>query len=290
MKRLSRKVYFCLASALFAGASALYGLEIPRTEWNELFPGIEHARFTVPEPLLNVNVLRIQTDTPGLSFYSTGPAPNHEADKVETDRRTVPDFLLENDLAVAVNANFYSPFNRQTRISRGPSNVKGLAISDGFLVSPPAAGHASFLVRNDGHCEVRPTGTDEKFENVAQAVSGSVMLLEDGKTLPQKNHDRHPRTLAGVSADGKTVWFVTIDGRQPGFSDGATFTECAEILQKLGADDGVNFDGGGSTTMVCREKDGTARVMNRPVGLGEPGTLRHNGNGIGIRLAPEKKE
>jgi exopolysaccharide biosynthesis protein len=58
-----------------------------------------------------------------------------------------------------------------------------------------------------------------------------------------------PRTAVGVSANGRYVYLITIDGRQPGFSDGATLFETAEWLRRFGAYQGLNLDGGGSTTM-----------------------------------------
>jgi len=60
---------------------------------------------------------------------------------------------------------------------------------------------------------------------------------------------RNPRTLAGVRGDGRLL-LVTIDGRAPGHSVGASFAESAAVLRALGARDGVNLDGGGSTAMT----------------------------------------
>jgi hypothetical protein len=69
---------------------------------------------------------------------------------------------------------------------------------------------------------------------------------------------RNPRTLAGITSDGKLL-FVTVDGRQPGYSAGASFKESAKIMQSLGALNAVNLDGGGSTTIVVNGK-----LLNRP--------------------------
>jgi hypothetical protein len=63
---------------------------------------------------------------------------------------------------------------------------------------------------------------------------------------------RNPRTLAGVTAEGK-VLLVTVDGRRPGVSVGASFQESGRIMQALGAVEAVNLDGGGSTAMVVGE-------------------------------------
>jgi hypothetical protein len=69
---------------------------------------------------------------------------------------------------------------------------------------------------------------------------------------------RHPRTLAGVRADGGLL-LVTVDGRRPGWSAGVTLPEAARVMRSLGARDALNLDGGGSTAMVVR-----GRTVNRP--------------------------
>ncbi|MFJ2090989.1 phosphodiester glycosidase family protein [Streptomyces sp. NPDC087901] len=70
-------------------------------------------------------------------------------------------------------------------------------------------------------------------------------------------HKRNPRTLAGVDAAGRTV-LVTADGRSTD-ALGLSIPESAAVARALGLRDAVNFDGGGSTTMVI---DG--EVINHP--------------------------
>ncbi|TCN25065.1 phosphodiester glycosidase family protein [Mesobacillus foraminis] len=60
---------------------------------------------------------------------------------------------------------------------------------------------------------------------------------------------RNPRTLAGIKENGNLL-FVTIDGRAPGWSVGASFEESARIMKSLGAVEAINLDGGGSTSMT----------------------------------------
>jgi Phosphodiester glycosidase len=79
---------------------------------------------------------------------------------------------------------------------------------------------------------------------------------------------RNPRTVAGVTSAGHLL-LVAVDGRAPGYSDGLSFPEEAEVMRALGARDALNLDGGGSTTMalgttlVTRPSDATGE---RPVG------------------------
>jgi hypothetical protein len=75
---------------------------------------------------------------------------------------------------------------------------------------------------------------------------------------------RHPRTAVGIAAGGRRILLVTVDGRQAPYSDGMTLRELAELFRTLGAADAINLDGGGSTTMVVRRKDGAFAIANRP--------------------------
>jgi hypothetical protein len=69
---------------------------------------------------------------------------------------------------------------------------------------------------------------------------------------------RNPRTLAGVTGAGKLL-LVAVDGRQPGYSVGASFEESALIMKALGAEEAVNLDGGGSTGVIVGEE-----LLTRP--------------------------
>jgi exopolysaccharide biosynthesis protein len=61
-----------------------------------------------------------------------------------------------------------------------------------------------------------------------------------------------------VTRDRKTLLLVTVDGRSAA-SVGMTLVELADFMRTLGAWDALNFDGGGSTTMVIGD-----RVVNTP--------------------------
>lgn len=77
-------------------------------------------------------------------------------------------------------------------------------------------------------------------------------------TLSRNAEARHPRTAIGFSRDSSRVFMLTVDGRSEN-SGGATLIELAGLMKKLGAWQAMNFDGGGSTTMVVG-----GRVVNVP--------------------------
>jgi exopolysaccharide biosynthesis protein len=58
-----------------------------------------------------------------------------------------------------------------------------------------------------------------------------------------------PRTAIGQTKDKATL-FLIIDGRQVGYSLGATVSDCADILLRYNAYNALNLDGGSSASMT----------------------------------------
>lgn len=103
----------------------------------------------------------------------------------------------------------------------------------------------------------------ESSPKASEAIGGSPVLLRDGqRAFPDDPtsfvRGRHPRTLVGRTGTGHTL-LVTVDGRQPGYSEGMNLAEAADLMLELGAVDAINLDGGGSTTFVVG-----GEVVNRP--------------------------
>ena len=101
---------------------------------------------------------------------------------------------------------------------------------------------------------------------IREALGGGPRLVRGGVASVEHLRERfsnsfatkrHPRTGLGLR-DG-TLVLVVVDGRQPGYSEGMTLYELAELFLDLRCSDAMNLDGGGSSTMVVRN-----RVMNSP--------------------------
>jgi exopolysaccharide biosynthesis protein len=61
-------------------------------------------------------------------------------------------------------------------------------------------------------------------------------------------NDRHPRSAVFTTRRGDVV-MLTVDGRSKGNADGVSIPELAFLARMLGAEDAINLDGGGSTTL-----------------------------------------
>ncbi|TNC22215.1 phosphodiester glycosidase family protein [Amycolatopsis alkalitolerans] len=107
---------------------------------------------------------------------------------------------------------------------------------------------------------------------------GGFPILSGGQPVPGLDAATlAPRTAAGASADGRTAYLLTVDGRSAA-SSGMSVAELADLLHSAGAAVGVNLDGGGSTTMAVGGHGQAATVRNIP----SDGTERAVANGIGV--------
>ena len=91
------------------------------------------------------------------------------------------------------------------------------------------------------------------------------------------DRELHPRTAIGIGRDMHRILLLVIDGRQQ-FSRGYTMVELAEMMMELGADEALNLDGGGSSTMIARRPNGAVKVINSP----SDGVERSVPNGVSI--------
>jgi hypothetical protein len=96
------------------------------------------------------------------------------------------------------------------------------------------------------------------------AVSGSQVLVRDGKVMATSDHETAPRTAVGIDTHDGHVLLVALDGRAKN-ARGMSMVAWGRFLASLGIDDAVNLDGGGSSTMVARGAGGgPLGVVNRP--------------------------
>ena len=106
-------------------------------------------------------------------------------------------------------------------------------------------------------------GASEQWDQAVYGISGLYTLLRDGQLTDGLPTSANPYTAVGLKGDGTAV-FYTIDGRQGGYSVGATYTQVAQRLQELGCVSAVALDGGGSTTLGATLPGGGFEVMNKP--------------------------
>lgn len=182
----------------------------------------------------------------------------------------VSDIAEDNDAVFAINGDYYG--FRDT----------GIVIRNGvvFRDSPAREGLVFYA---DGTAAIYDETTTTAAELLAvgawNTLSFGPAIVENGQVVAgvddveiDTNFGNHsiqgeqPRTAVGVIDENHLV-FVVVDGRDDGYSRGATLSELAAIMAGLGAQTAYNLDGGGSSEMWF---DGT--VVNQPSNGGERAT------------------
>lgn len=260
--------------------------ESPQVRWTQVYRGISLSENTANTPRRqHIHILRIDLHEKGVSFFTTPRRlEQFESGKNETVRQRTNEFLDEHKLQAAVNANFFAVPQGEAYARPGSSDLLGAAVSGGIVVSKPSENYRTvFAVDQKGTPFITANlNSEEELGEFSCCVSGNVLLLEGGEIVPHSSTGVHPRTAVGVSKDKRYVYLLVIDGRQNDHSEGATYGETAFWLRFYGAWDGLNLDGGGSTTMVLQGESGQAKILNRP----SDRAPRYNGNNLGVRARP----
>jgi hypothetical protein len=264
----------------------------PQTTLNQpLFQGIHyHREFRQsPRPIM-IHTIALDLTTPGIQAFVTPGSP--ASDLRELPARTTSEFLQEFKLQVAVNANFFYPFEEKSPWNYFPHsgdrvNVVGLAMSNGQQYSPPEPGWATLCLMPQ---RAQITASGKCPLDTQQAVAGSAMIVAAGKPVAVKpgavdSDTVYARTVAAIDVRGEKLWLIAIDGKQPRYSEGVTLTELAQIAVQQGADTAINLDGGGSTTLVIERATG-ATVLNSPIHTWIPKRERPVANHLGFYAAP----
>ena len=310
--RLTRRAGLAIALALALSQLCLHAGPAP-SPWTPLFKGVDFATGTnqpgIPgnfSTLQTVRCVRVDLTDPDIRLFATPRAANYTAESRETLTLTVPHFLQRNQLQIACDADFYSanPGGSDPTAEGIPCEVFGLQISTGVVVSAEtstdAAGdprYASLMFKTNNEPVFdfvnRPPGTN--ITGMYNAITGYYPIVSNGVNIgaaainsypDSAIHQDQPRTAFGVSQDSRYLYLMTIDGRQPGYSDGALDTETAYWIMQFGAWNAINMDGGGSTSMYMSDAAGNPVGLNHSSYLAAYGHERYIGSHFGVYAKP----
>ena len=283
-------VGFVLALGAFAEA-------IDWTKADEVQTGVRLVRRDFTEPrLMKTAVMRIDLRTPGLRFTGTHrdekwgePMPDYTngVKLIRTRRVRTQDFMLAErakgrDMIVAFNSAPWSPWCSPYTHKYGDPHC--LNITEGVVISDHnRKQNHLFVAWDDGRCEITESIPTNSYAKVQVAHAGFDIIMKGGKAVGPKGPKMslNPCIAYGLSSDGRYMYVITVDGRQPGWSLGADMNDLRSMMTDAGAADAVNMDGGGSTTMLYW--NGTEPVM---VNRHDPDrkSRRNNGTNMGIYI------
>ena len=279
-----------LIAALPAWATPVIG------PWKALFKGVDYSVSTnIPSggdfpDLQVVHAFRVDLTDPDIRLLTTPRITDYVAGQKETGGLTGSDFLRTHHLQAAMNANFFDPEDYYLPAGT-PMDVYGLAVSEGVVVSPQdGPDHASaILFDTNNQATFFPTNwPPASLDGIYTAVSGNYPLVVAGRNVVNREtaYEANPRTIFGLSQDRHFLYLVGIDGRQPGYSEGANDYESAAWLLLLGAYDGINMDGGGSTVLVIEDSTGVPIRLSQSSAVADSGRERTVGSHLGVFAKP----
>lgn len=274
-------------------ASCDFITKVTNSSFTDLDKGCTAYRITTTGPVNGTEsplalFLFVVDLSSGLSLAATcvddNPANITLTDATKAQRQTIREQLAalqgkRPGLRVlgGVNGDFY--LIDRNNLLHGVFHRNGVCVKDTF---DGGAGCNVFALMQDGTARVlSQTQYPAAKNSIAEAVGGRQVVLRAGVTV-SSDTKLDPRTVAGVSMDGKTVYILSVDGRRENWSVGASYPMLAAIMRAAGAYDAVNLDGGGSTTFVVHPDDNTSvssfTTWNKP----SDGSDRAVVNGLAI--------
>ena len=183
-------------------------------------------------------------------------------------------FQGEIDAAVRDGLNVVAATNADFFDMHDTCMPSGLVIKNGVIVANENSDRPFFAIEKNGMPLISSNhDPDLCLDDIYSAVCGREVILYYGEPFDLAlcepfGTTRHPRTCVGICPDN-TFIILVVDGRIPDYSNGASLTDLCLFLQKLGAVDGINLDGGGSSTMIVKKENGF-EMINHPADLHRP--------------------
>ena len=257
-------------------------LRPPRTETQQrLSPGIDYQRkiYSQPRPYIT-HIISIDLTIPSLKPFVT---PIISSDR-EYSALTTSNFVRQFDLKLAVNGSFFYPFEEDTPWAFYPhQGDRAIALGEN-IVKGKRYGEAkqewNVVCFKPNRAEI--SLTQRCADSTQSAVAGRELLVKNGKPVTNLGKKAYARTAVAVDRQGKKLWLIVVDGKQPFYSEGATLGELAQIAIALGGDRAINLDGGGSSTLAVLEGD-RIKVLNAPIHTKIPLRERPVANHLGFR-------
>ena len=281
------KILLILLLLLIAGfaCSALGGsLGSAERSQQKLFDGVTYIKEVRTSPRrMVVHIVKVNVSKSSIQPLIT-PADRPDGGK-PYNARTTTEFAKQNNVQLAINGHGFTPWYDYRFVYFPHSGDKvaplGTVVSGKFEYIVGEESKFPLLTFGGG----RPVDITYVLGNPKYAISGTRMLASNGQVeMGLNNTKADPRTAVGVSANGQEMIIVVVDGRQTGYSKGATLQELAQILVDHGADKALELDGGGSSTLVLNPKDGPPQILNSPIHQGIPGNERPVATHIGFKI------
>ncbi len=173
---------------------------------------------------------------------------------------TTQSFAKKKDCLLAVNLSPFAGKSGRWDFAAHLSavrQIKGVHIDRGFMISQPIPGYAALLINRSEtgfKAEIVDSQSDGALADCDFAFGGFYVVLRDGQVRRDFVRRFDSRSGAGLSADGRTLYILVVEGERLSKSLGLSYPQCAEIFKAMGCDDALELDGGGSSDLCINGK------------------------------------
>ena len=210
-------------------------LSVESEETEQVADGLEYRHMLLRDRAHNpVHAFLLRVDMQKNTLCVGTPNDDYKVGRVVAKVPDMIDSAVRNgqDVLAAMNADFFDMF--------GDGHPSGLCVKNGRVVANADSLRPFIGVKKDGSAVIATLKEcPDLLGELEQAAAGLEMILKDGALyewgpLEPFSFVRHPRTAAGLTADG-TVLLLEVDGRIPEYSNGASLIEdvCEGIITVL---------------------------------------------------------
>lgn len=195
-------------------------------------------------------IVEVKSDTYAgkLAIVNNSEQVSIQKSAIASRGQTVTEMCKDSDSILGVNA---CGFADEAGCGNGSVPI-GLVQSNGKTYNE-AFGTGYFQIAGLDNEDNFRIGTKVDTTELRDGVQFYPILILNGQKIVQGTGGLgiQPRTVVGQT-DDKRFLMLIIDGRQVGYSIGATISECADILINYGAYNAMNMDGGSSSSMTYK--------------------------------------
>ena len=236
-----------------------------------LFCSLAFAKQTKP---LTYELLKQNNHTIHLLKFDPADYPLQLVRAEANGRETVPSMVARTKALAGINGGFF-------QTTSGQAKPAGILIIDGQVVSFARGTRSIVNIEKRkitiGRAQVSQKGKSIKLQmqngkvisNPQNVVTGIPMLVIDGRIATNLDKsggqdfvsNAHARTAMCVQKNGTVVIAVVEHGYSVGAAVGFTLPELAQFMVSQECYQAINFDGGGSSTLVYE-----GQLKNKTIG------------------------
>lgn len=189
---------------------------------NQPVPGIQIFSEQRAQPPTRLFVAVIDLNHPGLRLRVAPGGPDPDGPGPWQTTLMPPTKIAARDgFVLVVNGDFFRAHGAKDAKGTNATYraalwgaVTGPAMSAGQTWSTSDRRRPCLVVRKNGKVAIQPRARPDADD--WEVISGNTLLVRDGRKVPHESQVRHPRTVAGLNAEGTKLILLVVDGRKPG--------------------------------------------------------------------------